>query len=361
MGPSSRTITRVARSKWMLFGFAFLVVGLFISLLLLVARPGSTDLIIPTGLLMLLGAVLICVRVGVIVDRQRRTIRTWWGLLVPFYRNRTEHSVSQAHFVTLSREERRAGKGQIYVVFPVTLEGRSSDAITIHEPHDHDKARHLAEEIAKFLGLGIRDRSSGEEVAREAGTLDESLRERLRRLGRSVALPVQAPGARAILSYGGIRSPTTIEIPPMPVGDCARWFLIGLSIAGVVAIVLEWWTSRRWDVAFGVPTLVMLLLVLVILLPVLIRAAILRERLVVSPQEIVVTRRDVFGTKTTRLAGAEVEDVALVHARGYGRFTSRVVIRSDRGSIELVAALSNPEEVRWLRDVLAHVLTVTFD
>lgn len=361
MDLNSRTITRVARSKWMLFGLAFLVVGLFSLSVLLAARPEAFDLIIFGGGLVFLGAVLMCVRVGVIVDRQRRTITTWWGLLVPFYRGRTEHSVSQADFVTLSREERKAGKGEIYVVFPVTLGGRGSHAITIHEPHDHDKARQLAEEIAKFFGLGIRDRSSAEEVVREAGTLDESLRERLRRMGRSVPLPVQAPGARAIFSYGGIRSPTTIEIPPMPVGDCVRWFLIGLLIAGVVAIVLEWWASRRWDVAFGVPTLVMLLLVLCTLLPVLIRAAVLRERLVVSPHEIVVTRRDVFGTKTTRLAGAEVEDVALALARGFGRFTSRVVIRSDRGSIELVAALANPEEIRWLRDAIAHALTVTFE
>lgn len=361
MDPNSRTITRVARSTWMLFGLAFLVVGLFISFLLLAARPESIEVIVLGGALALLGAVLTCVRVGVIVDRQRRTVTTWWGLLVPLYRNRTEYSVSRADFVTLSREERKAGKGEIYAVFPVTLGGSGGDAMTIHEPHDHDKARHLAEEIAKFLGLGIRDRSVAEEVVREAGTLDESLRERLRRLGRSVPLPVQAPGARAILTYGGNRSPTAIEIPPMPVGECVRWFLAGLLVAGVGAVVLEWWAPRRWDMAFGVPTLIMLLLVLVILLPVLIRAAILRERLVVSRREIVVIRRDIFGTKTTRLAGAEVEDVALVQARGFGRFTSRVAIHSDRGSIELVAALSNPEEVRWLRDVLVHVLTVTFE
>lgn len=232
MGPNTKTLTRVARSKWMLFGFAFLAVGLFISsLLLLVARPGSTELIIPTGVLMFVGAVLICVRVGVIVDRQRRTLTTWWGLLVPIYRSKTERSISHDQFVTLSRVERKAGKGQIYVVFPVTLGGRGSDAITIHEPHDHDKASQLAEDLAKFLGFGIRDRSFAEEVVREAGKLDKSLRERLKRLGRAVPLPVQAPGARAILNYGGIRSPTTIEIPPMPFGERVRWSMPGALAA----------------------------------------------------------------------------------------------------------------------------------
>jgi len=76
-------------------------------------------------------------------------------------------------------------------------------------------------------------------------------------------------------------------------------------------------------------------------------------------------RQDIFGTKTTRLMADEVEEVEVTQARrgiygGYATFgggTSRVVIRSDRGSIELGAALSNPEEVTWLRDVLVHVLT----
>jgi hypothetical protein len=115
MDPNLKTITRVARGMWMLFGLAFLVVGLFISFLLLTSRPGPTEIreiaVSFGGVLVLLGAIFMCVRVGVIVDRQRRTITTWWGLLVPLYRNRTEHPVSQMHFVTLSREERKAAKG----------------------------------------------------------------------------------------------------------------------------------------------------------------------------------------------------------------------------------------------------------
>ena len=374
MDPDVKTITRVASSGWMLIGLGFLLVGLLLLLIaLLTAQPGRTEIgesaSIVGGAFVFLGVIFMCVRSGVILDRQQRTITTWRGLLVPFYKTErplSQSHFSQSHYVTLSREERTASKREIYVVFPVRLEGPGSDAITIHEPEDCDKARHLAEEIAKFLGLGIRDRSSGEEVAREAGTLDESLRDRLRRAGRSVPLPPQPPGARAILSYGGIRSPTTIEIPPWPVGDCVRWFLMGMLVAGVIAIVVELFAWLRLDVAFGVPTLCVFLLTLCILPPYLIRAAILRERLVVSPDELVVTRRDIFGTKTTRLAGAEVEEVAiqagyLTGSSGGTSHVVRVVIRSDRGSIALVAALSNPEEVRWLRDVLVHVLTVTFE
>lgn len=361
MDPNIKRIARVA-DKWMLFGLAFLVVGLFvISVLLLTSLPGSTAAINIGGVLVFLGAVFMCVRVGVIVDRQQRTITTWWGLLVPFYGNRTGHSVSQAHFVTLSREERIGGKGEIYVVFPVKLEGPGSDAITIHEPQDHDKARRIAEEIAKFLHLGIRDRSSGQEVTRQADALDQSLLLRLRRAGRSMPIPVQPPQARSIFSYGGTRVPTTIEIPP--VGRRGEVLLV-FGVAGFVALFTEL-AMGKGELEIGVRALLVFLFVLCFFLPLLIRTAILQEHLVVSPDEFVVTRRDIFGTKTTRLTSGEIEEVEIIQAKygisaGYAVFgggTGRVAIRSDRGSIELGAALSNPEEVKWLRDVLVHVLT----
>ena len=184
MDPNVKTIARVGSSGWKLVGLGFLVVGLPL-LLLLTTQPGPIEVresaSILCGAFVFLGVIFMCVRSGVILDRQRRTITTWWGLLVPFFK--TERPFSQPHYVILSREERH-DKGRNYEVFPVRLEGLGPDAITIHEPVDYDKARHLAEEIARFLHLGIRDRSSGGEVTREAGALDQSLRERMRHAGR---------------------------------------------------------------------------------------------------------------------------------------------------------------------------------
>lgn len=358
MDPNIKRITWVAR-KCMLFGLAFLAVGLLISFLLPTSPRAPAEIAILAGVLVFLGPIFMCVRVGVMLNRQRRTITTWWGLLVPFYK--TEHPFSQAHFVTISREERNAGR-QTYEVFPVRLEGAGTDAITVHEPHDHDKARHLAEDVAKFLHLGIRDRSSGQEVAREAGALDQSLQQRLRRASRRMPLPVQPPHPRTIFNHGGARAPTTIEIPP--VGRSGRWFLLVFCIAGFVALFTELAMDKA-DMELGVRALLVFLFVLGFFLPLLLRSAILRERLIVSPDDLVVTRRDIFGTKTTRLTSGEIEEVEVIQAKygmsgGYAAFgggTGRVVIRSDRGSLELGGALSNPEEVQWLLDVLVHVLT----
>ena len=367
MDPNLKRITWVAR-KCMLFGLGFLVVALLFLFLTDPTRadwatPGNVAILV--SVLVLLGAIFMCARFGVIVDRQRSTITTWWGLLVPFHE--TVHLFSQSHYVTMSREERSAGKRN-YEVFPVRLEGAGTDTIMLHEPGDYDKARRLAEEIAKFVHLGIRDRSSGEEVTREAGALDQSLRQRVRRAGRSTPLPAQPPHARAVFDYGGTRAPTTIEIPP--VGRSARWLLLTMFIAGGIVALTElfiWLGGDLEDMDMGVRMLLTFLLILGFFLPLQLRTAILRERVVVSPDEFVVTRRDIFGTKTTRLTGGEIEEVEVTSARygiygGYATFvggTSRVVIRSDRGSVELGAALPSKEELQWLRDVLVHVLTAT--
>lgn len=365
--PNVKRISWVAR-KCMFFGLAFLALGLLFLLLFLI-EPTRTVGLTPdnvaiwVGVPVLLGAIFVCVRVGVVVDRQQRTITTWWGLLVPFHK--TGHRFSQSHHVTLSREKRHGGK-RTYEVFPVRLEGAGTDAITIHEPLDHDKARRLAEEVAKFVHLGIRDRSSGQEVAREAGALDRSLQQRLRRAGRSRPLPVQPPQARTIFNYGGTQAPTTIEIPPVGHSVLLREFRLMIVLACFASLFGELVNYyKEWDWEIGVMGLSFFLFFLVIFLPLLIRSAILRERLIVSPDDLVVTQRDIFGTKTTRLTAGEIEEVEVTQAKwgmsgGFvviGGGNLRVVIRSDRGSIELGAALSNPGEVKWLSDVLVHVLT----
>lgn len=362
MDPNVKKITRVVRYL-MIWGLGFLAVGLLVSFLLPMYPRAPAEARIVFGVLVLLGAIFVCVRFGVVVDRQQRTITTWWGLLVPFHK--TEHPYSQAHLVTISREERYGGK-QTYEVFPVRLEGAGTDAIRIHEPLDHGKARRLAEDVAKFVHLGMRDRSSGEEVAREAGALDQSLQQRLRRAGRSRPLPVQPPQARTIFNYGGTRAPTTIEIPPVGHSVLLREFRLMIFPACVGALFLELASYNKGNMEIGVVGgASFFLFFLVIFLPLLICSAILRERLIVSPDELVVTQRDIFGTKTTRLSSGEIEEVEVTQAKygmlggfaviGGGR--GRVAIRSDHGSIELGAALSNPEELKWLRDVLVHVLT----
>ena len=388
MDPNIKRITR-APGKCMVFALGFLFVGLSIavlSLTLLAERAESGDIGTVGGVFVFFGAIIACIRVGVTVDRQQRVVTAWWGLLVPL--QKTEHPFSQVQHVTLSREKRQAGRGSTYDVFPVRLEAAGSDAITLREPRDYDEARRLAEEIAKFVRLGMRDRSSGEEVAREAGTLDESLQQRLKRAGKSMPLPAQPSDAKAIFRYGGTQAPTTIEIPP--IAFSGRSVLLVIFSAGFATLVIELLYANKAGMEIGVRALLLFSFILVLPLLLLLRDAILRERLVVSRDELVVTRRDIFGTKTTRMTSSEIEQVDVTRPLSesiFGGKTStsagtarvvirsdviaaalksvadasdgraRVVIRSDRGSIEVGEALRKQEELKWLREVLVHVLT----
>ena len=359
MDPNIKKFTRVG-GWWMLFGLVFVVVGLLILYLFLTepsppGRATTGNVAILVGVLvLLLGAVLMSVRFGVIVDRQRRTVTTWWGPLVPFHK--TERLFSASHQVTLSHEEREASE-QSYEVFPVRLEGAGADAITLQELRDYDKARRLAEEIAKFLHFGIRDRSSGKEVVREAGALDESIRQRAKRLGLTSRMPQQPPGARSSVSFGENRSTVTIDIPPL-----AHWVwfvALGLISAGLCAVLIVR-TDLPDMMGLLFAFLFAFLVLLCLFLPLSLFAAPRRQRLVVSPDGLVLTRRGIFGTNTTRLQADEIEEVEITPYMksplgGYVELRV-VVIRSDRGSVEL-GPMRSEKELQWLRDILVHVLT----
>jgi len=343
MDSNLKRITFGAR-KYMLVGIGFLAMGA-VGLLF---GPGEPGAIAGGGAIALCGAIVMCVRFGAVLDRQRRVITTWWGLLVPFHK--TEHPVSQMHYVTLTREKR--GARPTYVVFPVRLEGAGANAITLLEPLDYNKARRLAEEIAKFIHLGIRDRSSGEEVVRDAGTLDESIRQRAKRLSLTSRMPQQPPGAKLSVSIAG--SPSTATIA-MPVKHWGRVVVLAFVIAAVCAVFIEMHLRLTGDP----PDMVRLLLTFLILLCLILPAAlfmVIHERLVVSPVELVITRRGVFGTNTIRLQANEIEEVEIARDPHLG-LPGHVVVRGDRGTVKLLAAAYSAKELKWLRDALVHALT----
>jgi hypothetical protein len=358
----------------MLVGVLLALIGALILLArLLVATPITIDVVNVWGVVPLLaGVAILRFRFGVILDRQKRTSTTWWGLLVPIHKSwglplSKDCYVSMASRSTLDPSKFTPLDNAFGALLPVNdglsvrLEGLGGEAITLKDIQGHDEARRFAEEIAKFLNVALRDRSSGEEVFREAGKLDQPLREQLRGTGQSVPLPARIEDARAIFSHGGPGASTSIEMPPA--GINARSALTAaLAVCSVPLVFMMGFGKIRTSIDAGsllylLAALVLLGLVLV--LPLLIRATTYREHLVVSPDEIVMTRHGFSGTKTTRLASAEVEEVAIVTLRMPRSFHDsmrRVVIRGDRGSIELGATLLNAEEVRWIRDVLIHVL-----
>ena len=182
-----------------LFGLPFLSAGIAVIVAALSGAMGSEDgsaaplvFVIPFGLVFAsVGAGIMFGRAGIEIDLTARTITTWWGLMVPF-KSRTL-PLERAKIVSINREVRRS-KNSTYTVYPVRIEGFEK-AIDIEEPRNYADARRRAEEIAKFMNLGVEDSTSGKKVVREAGTLDESLRERAERTGEDLKMPEAPPNA----------------------------------------------------------------------------------------------------------------------------------------------------------------------
>lgn len=304
------------------------------------------------ALFMVVGLALAFGRRGLVVEPRAGTLTRWWGFLVPF--RSQSWSLAEVRHVRLSREVRRSNKSS-YVCFPVRVVLRT-DSLEIEAPRDADAGRAKAEELAKALGAALRDESGGGTVEREAGTLDESLRERWRRTGEVV----ERPARPASCSVSVAESPVgvTVTIPPRDAkaGRVLAGTLLGVGLTAVT------WTGFilffigvpdeapfRWFVlafALAPPSLT-----LVAGLGRFLhrrRLAAEEERIVLTSQELVVERSEGGRSRRNAVPVAELEELAL------GRDDVRA--RSDRRRLTFAARLPRDER-RYVLEVLRHALT----
>ena len=338
-----------------LFGMPFLIFGLFAISSpvtgLMGDKHGSPPpwfFIVPFGsIFTLVGAALVFGRAGTILDRRARTVTSWWGLLVPF--KKAVRSLNDFQAVTITHEIRRS-KNSTYSVYPVRLEG-DTNKLNIEEPHDYQQARGRAEEIAKFIGFGIVDRSTGEAVVRDADALDESLRARARRTGEQPAMPAPPTGCRIIMHQAG--QETVFEIPARA---NSAMILVPMTVIAVVFAIaffgffLPFFLNLKrggpaWALlavfVFGLFTLP-----IVMIWRTLFRRLISAERVVITAHALqldgsVFGKSDNNEIQLDRLEELEIKQAA----------QSAVVARSDQQTLEFGAGLSQ-EELQWLRDAI---------
>ncbi len=216
-----RMVYRSGGGCLMLFGLPFLVAGAFMIVAPFLEgrfqmKDSKTGRPMPPAVGLAMGAAFAAVGIGLMfgrsgktLDRRADTLTAWWGLLVPF--RRKEHRLSAFERVTLSREIRHS-KNSTYTVYPVRLEGAGVPKVTLEEPRDMNAARALGEEAAKFLGRPLADSSTGSQVVRQPGELDESLRERARRTGERPQVPPPSPAAGA--PPASSPTPCASRLPP---------------------------------------------------------------------------------------------------------------------------------------------------
>ncbi len=169
-----------------LFGTPFFLAGLFavlVGLGILGPRGGNGLAAGFVGLVfMVVGGVFILGRSGWVVDRREGRIVEWQGLIVPL--RRTVHPLSG--FTGVRLEGRHDNKSTTWTVQLSGVEaGRE---ITLERTGDEGQARQTAEALARFLNQPLEEVSQGRRLVREPNHLNESFRDRVRRLGQKTGV-----------------------------------------------------------------------------------------------------------------------------------------------------------------------------
>ncbi len=238
---------------------------------------------------------------------------------------------------------------------PIRLQG-DGDEVELAGFSKYDQARRKAEQIAGFVGLALCDSTLGETVVREAGTLDESLRERAIRLGEAVEWPRPPRSNRIELRHSG--DETIMDLPRISLrqrkGDLIGTVVLliiwsAMAVPGLLLFrsFLGETHSNLW-LHFAQAGLVSLpvLPVVYVALGVLVLLTV-RERIVVSPRLLRREWRFPVGCWTRRVPAGEIEELLIDG--------DDVVVRTDRTRCRFGVSLTAGER-RWLRDAVRYVL-----
>lgn len=330
----------------------------------------------------LIGGACLFYRGATVIDTLNGRVTTWWGFLFPI--SRKEYPLDQIKAVLLERKVIRS-KNRTSVIYPVSLIGRNEEDIDCESAGTYAKGRAEAEKVAKLLHLELRDRTSGKTVIREAGTMDESIVDRVRRLGEVLDWP-ELPAGSAI-RYQNIDDTAIMELPP--VKSSRLVLLVALvPLAFVGFFVLSFMVPFFLDGDTNVQPLGKLLiggfLSLFIIIPlfgvwtILKRTSGTQDRLVVSWRGIELEREYKFGgTHRVNIPAEEIEELDVadqfpfpdgpqssspqirtaVSAMNALSRSSRggVYVRSDTHNMQFGQGLSR-EEQQWIYDAIRFIL-----
>ncbi len=306
----------------MLFGLPFFAVGVFMALNALGVGGAGMEEDTPQILFLIFGLVfggvgagLMFGRSGVVIDRATMKITKWWGLLVPM--KTTEYNLLDFDRVTISKENRGSGNSS-RTVFPVKLAGGGEvGAFEYEAPVDYQKARQVGEELARFLGRDIEDRSSGVTVHRSLKELDESVRDRMRRTRERVRLP-GAPWEMKATIREEVEG-TVIELPPPGLKPVHLATIIpSLIFAGVVGLFFLrplFGTGTPGEVKLifgGFVVLFFIVVPVAVTLGSALRKARYRVTITVSQVMLRIEQGSGRRRKVTEIPGSELEEFELV-------------------------------------------------
>ncbi|MCC6810826.1 MAG: hypothetical protein IT381_25580 [Deltaproteobacteria bacterium] len=335
----------------MLFSLPFMLVGLGVigggvyGVLYHDVPPVILAVLVPFGVVFFcVGAVAGYNRHWLLIDADRGTATRSWGVFFPFKHKKSP--LGRWEHVGLGRERRRRNKSSV-TVFPVFL-ARQGESFPILEPKDYASARAIAERVAKACGLGIRDTAGDDVVMREAGTLDESLRDRLRRSGEQAKPPPRPANAVSHLSHD--MGTLVFDLPARGFKSFAG-ALIGVLTVGMIAQTTI--ASVMMSEA-PIPLFVLdAVIAFAFIAPLTIRC-LTQERVRASAGGVDVIKASPLGARQQRIPAAELEELRL-GSFGDGWLGSGIVLVTDKGSHTVAAGL-DADELRWIAGELRRAI-----
>ncbi len=272
-------------------------------------NPDLKNIALAVGALVaMLGLIFVGGRSGKIFDPRRQSLISWSGFLVPM---RRKHQRLDGYSWVVLVKEVRKGKNSSTTLFSVRLEGDHAPVLQVDTCTDSLEARRLAEAVAKVMRLPLTDSTSGEAVIREPDHLDESLRDRMRRLGERVEMSPQPPTMRSQIQVTS--SEVVAELPGM--SNKARLIMNVVVIVFVLGIGFGFFgaqpttgTDALWTE--NLPLLLIAAFFVVIpLLVVLGKLGRFNQAARVTANRITLTV--VQGRKTTEIPGDELEEFSI--------------------------------------------------
>lgn len=307
------------------------------------------------------GLALVFGRRGHLLDRREWQVISWWGLLRPW----TTRTRSLGEFDHVALDRRVVCKGKsTREVFPTELRGSGAALLLFRSP-SYKSALRQAEAVAHFLELDLHDSTAGATFVREAGRLNESLRDQAVRLGEHAVFPEEVPvGSR--IAYHTEGDSAVIDLPPSRLAAARRAAQIALLLVGgelVLFMLLP-------IIAPGVPRILLVLglvsgvlaalvLARALMLGPIARLRVKGEHIIVSARELRVERSGLGGTAGV-ICADQIEELVLERRIEHPvllqlGMTAGLVARSDRQTVCFATGLSSAER-QWLRDAIRYIV-----
>ncbi len=319
---------------------------------------GALSVVVPCTLV---GFVMTCGRFQVALDEAEQRVTHRIGLVIPFLLWRS-YLLGHYASIWIRFQQRDDSKSNGYLV---GLSGSTGDHAVL-ACSDLLEARRFSEQLSNCSGLGIKDEATLSGF-REAGTMNEPLRQRLGRQG----VPALGP-APPRLTVSSTREHISVTLPKAPLYDqlgpvwppvfgvCAALLLPVVRLSALNPVFLNSPTELLVINGICVLSLVFGIFPLRYLIAEL-RAIELETTVAASPRGITVSTRGPLGLRAQTMSSDVLESLGFGHRRNlsasFALGPKRLLAIADESVVSFGVGCSHTE-ISWLVQAISHALVL---